>query len=86
VLLVVEDEPLVGLDIAETLTTSGASAMSAGKVADAIAAADRAEVSAAILDIRLGGEDCSPVCQHLSARGIPVPLLHRLQQRPRRVE
>jgi CheY-like chemotaxis protein len=71
VVLVVEDEPLVGLDIAEALTTSGATVVSASMVADAIASVDRPELSAAILDIRLGGEGCSPICQHLSERGVP---------------
>jgi CheY-like chemotaxis protein len=71
VVLVVEDEPLVALDIAEMLTGSGASVVSASKIADAIMAVEQRELSAAILDIRLGGEDCSPFCQRLWERGIP---------------
>jgi DNA-binding response OmpR family regulator len=71
VVLVVEDEPLVGLDIAEMLKASGASVVPTRKVADAVAWMDRVEFSAAILDINLGGEDCSAVCQRLSERGIP---------------
>jgi DNA-binding response OmpR family regulator len=71
VLLVVEDEPLVSLDIAQMLTASGAHVVSACRIADAIAAVDRIEVCAAILDINLGQEDCSPICRHLSERGIP---------------
>lgn len=71
VLLVVEDEPLVELDIAEMFTASGAHVVSACKIADAILAVDRIKVCVAVLDIDLGGEDCSPVCRHLSERGIP---------------
>jgi DNA-binding response OmpR family regulator len=71
IVLVVEDEPLVGLDIAEILTSAGAKVVSASTVAAAIRSAHSHDVSAAILDIRLAGEDSSPVCHHLSARGIP---------------
>jgi CheY-like chemotaxis protein len=69
--LVLEDEPLVGLEIAELLTDAGAHVVSAGTLADAIATVDRLKISAAILDINLGGQDCSVLCQHLSQRRIP---------------
>lgn len=71
VVLVVEDEPLVGLDLAEALTSLGARVVSAHAVAGAIMAVDRVELSAAVLDINLRGQDCAPICQHLRARGIP---------------
>jgi DNA-binding response OmpR family regulator len=53
------------------LTSAGAKVVSASTVADAIRLAHSGDLSAAILDIRLGGQDCSPVCHHLSAQSIP---------------
>ncbi len=32
---------------------------------------DRQEFSAALLDIALGNEDCSAICEHLQQHGIP---------------
>jgi DNA-binding response OmpR family regulator len=71
VLLVVEDEPLISLDVAGMLTASGAHVVSASRIVDAIAAVERIRIFAAVLDINLGQEDCSPVCRYLSERGIP---------------
>jgi len=71
VVLVVEDEPLVALDIADLLADSGACVASARGVKDALQLIETCELTAAVLDINLAGEDCSPVCQRLSERGIP---------------
>jgi CheY-like chemotaxis protein len=71
VVLVVEDEPLVGLELVETLSSCGARVVSACRVADAIKSVDLHQISAAILDINLGREDCSALCQNLSQRRIP---------------
>ena len=67
----VEDEPLLGLEAVETLTARGAHVVSAGRLADAVKAVGRYQISAAVLDINLGGENCSVLCQHLSQRQIP---------------
>lgn len=69
--LVVEDEPLVALEIAEMLTASGARVVSACRIADAIPSVDSHRMSAAVLDINLGGDDCSVLCEYLSQRHIP---------------
>jgi DNA-binding response OmpR family regulator len=71
IVLVVEDEPLVGLEITETLSACGAHVVTAGRVADAIKAVDRYHISAAVLDINLDGDDCSAVCERLSQLQIP---------------
>jgi DNA-binding response OmpR family regulator len=68
--LVVEDEPLVALDLTEALKDAGAHVVTAHKIADAIAAVDRVKIEAAVVDIRLGGEDCAPLCHHLARRDI----------------
>lgn len=69
--LVAEDEPLVSLDVAQLLQEFGATVVSASSVGTALAYANSPEIAAAVLDINLAGEDCSPVCQRLSERGIP---------------
>ena len=70
-ILVAEDEPLVGLDIADSMRNVGAIVVSTHNVRDALAAAATAELSAAVLDINIAGEDCSLICQQLSDRSIP---------------
>ena len=71
IVLVVEDEPLVRLELVETLSSCGAHVLSACRVADAIKSIDLHKIAAALLDINLGGEDCSVLCEHLSQRKIP---------------
>ena len=71
VVLVVEDEALVGLDVRDLLGDYGATVLLARNVKDALPLADRPELAAAVLDINLAGEDCSPICHRLSERGIP---------------
>jgi DNA-binding response OmpR family regulator len=85
-ILVVEDEPLVGLDVAEAIREAGANVILTYSVRDALIEVTRADISAAVLDINLAGEDCSPICQQLVDRGIPflfhtaysssLPVLH----------
>ena len=70
-ILVVEDEPLVGLEMVETLTASGAHVVYACRVAEAIKSVGLCQITAAVLDIKLGGNDCSVLCHHLSQREIP---------------
>lgn len=67
----VEDEPLVGLEIVEALAACGAHVISARREPDAITSVDRHQMSAALLDIDLGGEDCLVLCEYLSQRQIP---------------
>jgi len=71
VILVAEDEPLVGLDIADSRRREGANVISAHNVKDALARASTEDLSAAALDINLAGEDCSLICQQLADRSIP---------------
>jgi DNA-binding response OmpR family regulator len=70
--LVVEDDPLVALDVRAAVSAAGASVVSAASCSEALRLAVSPGLSAAILDIDLGhGEDCSAVCERLSERGIP---------------
>ena len=68
--LIVEDEPLVALDLTETLTRAGAHVVAAHSIAQAVAAIEKIKVRAAVLDIGLHGENCASLCQYLSQRGV----------------
>jgi DNA-binding response OmpR family regulator len=69
--LVVEDEPLVGLDVVDILKAEGAQAVLAKSANEAISALDRVQVTSAVLDINLGNHDCAAVCQCLRERDVP---------------
>jgi CheY-like chemotaxis protein len=71
--LVVEDEPLVALDLAQALDRAGADVGIVRSIAEGIAAVEKANnTHVAVLDIKLSnGEDVAPLCRHLSQRGIP---------------
>jgi CheY-like chemotaxis protein len=70
-ILVVEDEPLLALEIVDALTACGAQVASASHVADAVSSVALHKIAAAVLDINVGGEDCLVLCRHLSQRQIP---------------
>ena len=70
-ILIVEDEPLVALDLHATLSTVGASLISAATSGEAIKLIGYADVSAAIVDVQLGREDATQVCNVLEQRRIP---------------
>jgi CheY-like chemotaxis protein len=70
-ILVVEDEPLVALDLRETLERAGAYVFAATHLFHALQLAGHPDLSAAVLDYRLGDSDCTAVCSGLERRGIP---------------
>src|SRR5690349_8802851 len=76
-ILIVEDEPLVALGVHAMLSSAGASIISAGTTAEARQFITCAQVSAAIVDVQLGAEDASQICQLLHRRRVP-PVLHRV--------
>jgi DNA-binding response OmpR family regulator len=70
--LVVEDEPLIALDLQGILKVAGASVINCFNANDAIRSISLSlELSAAVLDVNLGTEDCSRVCRALAKRHIP---------------
>lgn len=70
--LVVEDEILVALDIADTLTAAGARVLGpCVSLRQALDAAGNGAMDLAVLDIDLGGEEVFPAAKLLQARGIP---------------
>jgi len=73
-ILILEDEPLIALDICEGLKSAGASVFMAHCLRDALALAHHPDLSAAILDFGLNDGDASPVCERLNRRHIPFLL------------
>ena len=74
VILVLEDEPLIALDIMQSLRGAGASVLGAGCIRDALPLACHPDLSAAILDFGLSDGDAGEVCALLDARDVPFVL------------
>jgi DNA-binding response OmpR family regulator len=70
-ILVVEDQSLVALDIADTLTKAGATVLSATTLQAGLPLAEHPQLSAAILDFGLRDGDSGILCARLTERGIP---------------
>jgi|KBSSwiStaDraftv2_1062776.scaffolds.fasta_scaffold45168_3 CheY-like chemotaxis protein len=70
-ILIVEDEPLIALEIHAAFNAAGASITSAADTQEALRMIDVPGLSAAVVDINLGRDDCSVVCERLSRNGIP---------------
>jgi DNA-binding response OmpR family regulator len=70
--LVVEDEPLVALDIADAFKSAGAEVLIARTLGDAMHQAETQDLTAAVIDHVLhGGLTTSDVCAKLKERDIP---------------
>ena len=83
-ILVVEDEPLIALDLKRCLEGAGAYVLCASTLAGALRLMDRPGLSAAVLDYSLTDGDCRPVSARLMSCGVPLviysgyPDLHEL--------
>ena len=69
--LVVEDEPLIALDVQSALAGAGATIISAGNTTDAVRLVANTKLSAAVLDVDLGDLDCWVVCRLLARANVP---------------
>ena len=75
-ILVVEDEALIALDLAETFVEAGASVVGpAHTVRHALHLIERFELDAAVTDFRLEKETSIPVATLLRSKGVPF-LIH----------
>ncbi|MBM3604776.1 MAG: response regulator [Alphaproteobacteria bacterium] len=73
--LLVEDEMLVCMDIADMLEGFGCTVVGpAARVAQAFAILDAENVDVALLDVNLGREKSYPIVDRLSEKGTPVLL------------
>ena len=70
-ILVVEDQPLVALDITQQFEAAGAALTTTNTLHHALILVEHDGLSAAILDHALGDGDSSLLCTRLSERGIP---------------
>ena len=70
-ILVVEDEPLIAMDITTALERAGAHATTTTTVRHALILAEHDGLSAAIMDPALSDGDSTQLCARLKARGIP---------------
>ena len=69
--LLVEDEPLIALDIEDHLRKVGARVITAGYFDAALYMAEHPDLSGAIVDLRLGVESAIPICRRLAHRSVP---------------
>jgi light-regulated signal transduction histidine kinase (bacteriophytochrome) len=70
--MIVEDQPLIGMDLEAGLAENGAEvACLATSAAQALAALDHVAIDAAVLDFDLGQETSAGVADELELRGIP---------------
>ena len=79
-ILVVEDEPFIALDLAQTFEAAGAIVTMVRTLPQALAAVESDGLSAAILDHALGQDDSSQLCERLDERRIPYMLYSGLDQ------
>lgn len=69
--LIVEDEYLVRLMLADVLNELGYDVALAANVQEGQQHAENAEIDLALLDVNLGGEKVFPVADILQSRGVP---------------
>src|SRR5262245_23996535 len=70
-ILVVEDNPIIAMDVVKGLQTAGAFVSEARTLRDALCKVESPELSAAVLDHALNDGDASQVCDRLDKRNIP---------------
>jgi CheY-like chemotaxis protein len=70
-ILVVEDEPIIAMEIVAGLRAAGASVAVARTLKEALTLAECPGLSAAVVDHGLEDGDSSAVCARLDQRGIP---------------
>jgi DNA-binding response OmpR family regulator len=73
-ILVVEDEPLIALDIVENFRNAGASVIAAHRLSDGLRLAGHPDLSAAVVDFGLSDGEGKALCARLKERGIPFVL------------
>jgi ActR/RegA family two-component response regulator len=71
VILIVEDEPLVTLDVIKALRAAGARVLSAGYVESGLYIAEHPDLSAAVIDLHLGDGSGTAICRRLRHRAVP---------------
>ena len=70
-ILIVEDEPLIVMDMTDALTCTGAAITSTNTLKHALLLVEHDGLAGAILDHALGDGDSSALCSRLTERGVP---------------
>ena len=70
-ILIVEDEPLIALDLHAALCAVGAGIIAATDATEALRLIRRNEISAAVIDVKLGNRDSGEICQALFHLRVP---------------
>jgi len=70
-ILVVEDEPLIALEVTSLLQSAGAQVVGARTCQAGLVAIEQYRVFAAVLDYALIGDNVAPLCRALAERKIP---------------
>lgn len=79
--LIVEDEVLVAMELAQILTGAGARVIGpTGDIDEALALVEAGDVDRALLDINLAGRSVAPVARALSLKAIPYVYLTGYQE------
>jgi CheY-like chemotaxis protein len=74
-ILLVEDDPLICLDLETSLAELGAMVTAASNVDKALQALDAAALDFAVLDFELGAETSEPIAKAAQARNVPFLFL-----------
>lgn len=70
-ILIIEDEPLIAIDVQDAFQDAGATAIVARTLSAALVEVEQPDLSAAIVDHALSDGDSSELCERLTARNIP---------------
>jgi DNA-binding response OmpR family regulator len=84
-ILVVEDEPLIALEVHDVLADAGFEVIGPAATArEGLALISAGPIDAAVLDVNLGRETSEAVARELSARGVPFLAVsgYAAEQRP----
>ena len=70
-ILLVEDEPLVRMNVGQLLQGAGAAVFTASHLEQALRLAEHPDLSAGVLNFQLPKGDSTPICWRLTDRSIP---------------
>ena len=71
VILVVEDEPLLALEMDKALRVAGAKVVSAGFLESGLCSTEHPQLAAAVVDLHLGDGNGTALCRRLRQLGVP---------------
>ena len=70
-ILIVEDEPLIAIEIADQFSDAGARVLTANNLRDAMRLAEHPHLSAVVLDVLLSNCDSTAIATRLKERRVP---------------